>query len=391
MIKYLTYFEHVNGLSIFSVIKYFNDSNIEDFFKLNTYIGHISIAKIDESFDITNISDEAVVLFNIKINDINTLREYLREISDYGIMEHTLPKDRFTEYGPWQFNELTDHIYYDNKPYDNWIWNSDLGNWNPPIKYPELGDRFNISWNYIKSRWNIDLLKFPDRKYRSFQIWKSIPKVEDSFFGMACTSSDYELKPFEELTNGTCNFANIANSDHGIDYLKEKNNSDNPRRAAFKIVYDHELVLDLCPLIVVTYSIFEKKYIDQYSQQSIFINHPQCTAPTIQELFRLIIEWAWSHRQLNNNEPLAVHCDHVLRVLQMPIEVRNELLDLIPDQPVAKYIKGEINALNMIEEDPICPPMFEEWIMELYTKYPRRINLNTTHIDLSNLPQEYPI
>lgn len=392
MNKYLTFFGFKDGISIYEILGDVFVNPSDTFIKIDTYIGAMSVAKINDTFDISLIPDQSINYFNIQIHDINTLRQYLREISDYGIVEDTLSKDRFSFYGPWKFNELTDYIYMDQKPYDNWIWNADTGNWTPPIQKPLLDHIFNVEWNQSRVNWDLEFIQQVERKYRGFQLWKMVPVTNSDFYAPACSSTEYMIKTFENLTHGSSNFDEILVNDHNIDYLKEKGLSvENPAATKYKIVKNHNIVIDFSPLVAVSYTIMEKEYIDLYSSDALVKMHPQCIGRTIQELFRLILEWAWCYRNLNSIEPMAIHCDMLLRHLQMPVQVRNDLLSSVPDQAVSKYLMGDSSALDIAEEDPECPDSFKYWIMDIYANYPKRNIGDELKFSIDNLPDYYPV
>ena len=390
MAKYLTFFSSRHNVNIHDILGEFipYDSAIV---KIQTYLGLMAVCKLEVDIDFTDIPEESINFFQIKLHDINTLRQYLREISEYAIMEDSLSKDSFSIYGPWKFNELTDHIYPDQKPYDNWIWNEKTGNWTPPIDKPIMDNNFTVEWNQSQNKWNVCLIEKSERKYRGFTLWKAVPKLNGDFYEKACHTTEFMLKSFENITHGTNEQSNILSSDHNRQFLKQKSdNSEHISTSLYRVIKESSTILDFSPYMLITYSISEKEYVDSYQITPLKVMHPQCICHTLHELFRLIIEWAWSYRELNNTEPIAVHCDTLLRELQMPLNVRKDLLDIVPDQAVSKYIKGYPDAAIPDEVDPECPESFKNWISDILIKYKKRNIGDELKLSLTNLPDYYP-
>jgi len=127
--------------------------------------------------------------------------------------------------------------------------------------------------------------------------------------------------------------------------------------------------------------------------------HPQTAARTPHELFRLIIEWAWAHTDLGNKEAVSKVCHDLLRAVQMPIEVRNELLTEVEPQAVERYIRGldPFYATDIsIISDPPMPPLFEAWVQSARDTFryreapPEGVSFNYEVVDYESLPAEYP-
>lgn len=98
--------------------------------------------------------------------------------------------------------------------------------------------------------------------------------------------------------------------------------------------------------------------------------HPQRHARTLGELFRLIMEWDYvSKPPFNNNEPAATLCAKIMETLNMPDDVKNELMSEFPDSHVAMYIKNNPNALQRPTGVPNITPLFDAWIEQQMLKY----------------------
>jgi len=151
------------------------------------------------------------------------------------------------------------------------------------------------------------------------------------------------------------------------------------------------MAVDMAPIAFITYSELDETYVDVVGTQRIWQTHPQCMAHTAHELFRMIIEWAWSHTELGNSEPMAVTCHSVLRALQMPLNVRNDLLNIVPPQPVAKYVMGDSTALVKAAVSPECPESFRYWLMDVYRLFYKRFEGEQLHVAYDDLPDSYPM
>lgn len=116
-----------------------------------------------------------------------------------------------------------------------------------------------------------------------------------------------------------------------------------------------------------------KKVHAGYLENEAIKLHPQRMARTLGELFKLIIEWDIVSREpFNNTEPAAIISKKILEKLEMPEEVKNELIDLYPDTHVSLYIQGNPNAKERPSGVPNITPLFETWIEEKLLNYQYR-------------------
>lgn len=106
-------------------------------------------------------------------------------------------------------------------------------------------------------------------------------------------------------------------------------------------------------------------YIELHSQeleQQAFVL-PQNTARTLQELFKLMLEWEWAYTELGSRDIHAVLAYELLGALGLPSELREWLWTEVPEMRVAKYLKGDINARERANPEDI-PDMtldFDAW------------------------------
>lgn len=110
-----------------------------------------------------------------------------------------------------------------------------------------------------------------------------------------------------------------------------------------------------------------------YLEESLISIWPQRHARSLGELFKLIIEWAEvSVEPFNNGEQAAVLSASILEKLNMPVEVREELIEAFPNSHVAMYILGDVNALQRPSGVPNITPLFDEWIAEVMLNHQYR-------------------
>ena len=153
----------------------------------------------------------------------------------------------------------------------------------------------------------------------------------------------------------------------------------------FPIITKHFVVIDLAPVALITYSEMPQESIE--TNNALYSIHPQTLSRSIHELFRLIIEWAYSYTEFNNEEQMAKICHEILQIVQMPLDVRNELMGIRPQQ-VGKFIQGSTDALQDYNTDTEMPESFKLWISEAYYDYRQRnkgfpVNINQSYAHLS--------
>ncbi len=84
---------------------------------------------------------------------------------------------------------------------------------------------------------------------------------------------------------------------------------------------------------------------------------------TLQELFRLMLEWEWCYEELGTRDTYSVLAHEILEELELPESIREWLWNEVPEQRVAKFLKGDDNARE--RSDPTTIPdmslEFDEW------------------------------
>lgn len=260
-----------------------------------------------------------------------------------------------------------------NKPFADWTWDSIKFRWKPPlIKLNDI--YFNSIWSEEKQKWISECILSENKENRGFQIWAAKSVNEESNFNNACSTTEYMIQSVHELTHNSGSVNNLVSS-------KVEG------EVKFPVITKHAVIIDLAPIAFITYSECTNETRNVFKE--IGPIHPQSASRYIHELFRLIIEWAWSYTNLNNSEPMAELCHNILRALQMPQDIRNELLNLRP-QYVSRYILGDKNALEEYEDDILIPEKFKEWISDIYYDYRPRFPGCPLNINISYLPESYP-
>lgn len=84
---------------------------------------------------------------------------------------------------------------------------------------------------------------------------------------------------------------------------------------------------------------------------------------TLQELFRLMLEWEWCYVELGTRDVYSVLAYEILEELDLPASIREWLWNEVPEQRVARFLKGDPNARERSNPATI-PDMsleFDEW------------------------------
>lgn len=117
----------------------------------------------------------------------------------------------------------------------------------------------------------------------------------------------------------------------------------------------------------IVYLEYKKPENEEYSMQQ-----SECNARTFQELFRGILEWAWVHENMDNNEEIAITAYEFINEINIPEDILDWLWSSVPDQKVAKYLRGFTDARMRapIENIPDMSDEFNQWIEEIILHRP---------------------
>lgn len=112
----------------------------------------------------------------------------------------------------------------------------------------------------------------------------------------------------------------------------------------------HEIVLSNVDFVSSVISLLPFGYIlyfdlknEEDEQTCLTQRHSDC-AKTLQEVFKLMLEWDFAYTELGNRELVAESCHGMVISLEIPNDIKNWLLSELPDEKVAKFIKGDPNA-----------------------------------------------
>lgn len=90
-------------------------------------------------------------------------------------------------------------------------------------------------------------------------------------------------------------------------------------------------------------------------------------ARTLQEIFRLLLEWDYAYTALGNREDVASVSHGMVQVLAIPESIKTWILDAIPAEKVGRFLSGEPNARIRVDPSTI-PALTDEFSEWLYTK-----------------------
>jgi hypothetical protein len=96
-------------------------------------------------------------------------------------------------------------------------------------------------------------------------------------------------------------------------------------------------------------------------EQCCSLRHSE-SARTLQELFKLIIEWDEAYVYFDNREPVSIAAHGILQLLNMPSALRSWVEQNVPDQLVEKFLKGDPLARARNSNVPDMTPEFDDWI-----------------------------
>lgn len=98
-------------------------------------------------------------------------------------------------------------------------------------------------------------------------------------------------------------------------------------------------------------------------EECVQMSHSDC-ARTLQELMRLMVEWDYAYSMLGNRELIAETCHGMLEVLDMPQGVKDFLLSEMPDEKVARFIRGNPDAQQRVDptEVPDMSNELSDWL-----------------------------
>ena len=130
-------------------------------------------------------------------------------------------------------------------------------------------------------------------------------------------------------------------------------------------------VIDAYPIGMIIYIEIEWADDNEEERRSQNIQKDRATnaTRTLQEQFRLLIEWEYAHKYLGNNEIIAVCATNMLELLDLPITIRQWILDNVPNEKVNRFLEGREDAQQRAEIDtiPNLTDEFKEWLLDKFS------------------------
>lgn len=94
--------------------------------------------------------------------------------------------------------------------------------------------------------------------------------------------------------------------------------------------------------------------------------HSDC-ARTLQEVFRLLLEWDFAYTELGNRERIAEVSHGIVQILSIPEDIKTWIMSSVPEEKIGRFLLGMDNAQERVDTSqiPSLSDAFSEW---LYTK-----------------------
>ena len=121
-------------------------------------------------------------------------------------------------------------------------------------------------------------------------------------------------------------------------------------------------VIEATPYGIIIYFEFRDDELELLASKQ----HFSVCAHSLQEVFRLMLEWEFAATTLGSTEDLAVTSANMLQVLDMPQNIRDWVISKVPPEKVARFLAGHINAQDRTT-DPI-PDLTQEFYDWVYNK-----------------------
>jgi hypothetical protein len=181
-----------------------------------------------------------------------------------------------------------------------------------------------------------------------FRVWKSVPISEqpDHWMAPTCSSTDTHMNvPMDELY-GRTEFKDILMDS---DFLNK--------------VVSHVVIYNIPGGASIIYNELtpgSEHLIKQYQ-----MIHPYPGAPSLHELFKLLLEWQWAYVYAESREPMAEVAHEILTSLGLHVDQQNSVqpvrsLMQLPDMQVAQYFKT--GTCSLPEIAPPEPVEFKLWL-----------------------------
>lgn len=103
---------------------------------------------------------------------------------------------------------------------------------------------------------------------------------------------------------------------------------------------------------------------DEAMEDEMIRRPHSASARTLQEVLRLLLEWDYAYTALGSREPIAEAARGMVGVLDIPAGVRSFLEGDMPDEKVARFVKGVKDARERPrpERIPDLPDEVDAWL-----------------------------
>lgn len=145
-------------------------------------------------------------------------------------------------------------------------------------------------------------------------------------------------------------------------------NEPDPSMGHHQIILSNiEYVSTVVEALPYGYVLYFELWSEEDEAECIRQRHSDC-ALTLQEIFRLMLEWDYAYTELNNREPIAVSCHGMVGVLEIPSNI-SEWLWSLPEEKVAKFIRNDPHAQEPCARDsvPDLSDEFNDWVYQKIT------------------------
>lgn len=89
-------------------------------------------------------------------------------------------------------------------------------------------------------------------------------------------------------------------------------------------------------------------------------------ARTLQEIFRLLLEWDFAYTELNSREEIAIVSHGMVEVLNIPESIKDWIINEVPMEKVGRFLSGSDNAQQRgdVSQIPALSDEFSEWLYD---------------------------
>jgi hypothetical protein len=102
---------------------------------------------------------------------------------------------------------------------------------------------------------------------------------------------------------------------------------------------------------------------DDETEEETLVAQATTFTRSIQEVFRLLLEWEFAATQLGSTEDIATTAAGMASVLDIPQNLRDWIINQVPPEKVGRYLAGNPNArARTTEPIPDLSQEFHDWV-----------------------------